>query len=549
MLTELAVENFALVEKLRIHFGPGLNLLTGETGAGKSILLGALGMVLGERTGVDCVRYGSDRARVEAVFTLDGVPAQLLEALDTLGIEAEEGTLILTRELQASGKSTARINGRIVTVGTLKAVGDVLVDIHGQHAHQSLLQSERHVEILDAWAESEPLRAKVHEAYQARRAIEEERANLLRDARERARNLDLLAFQRDEIDAAALRPGEEEEAAAERARLAGAERLHAAANAAYEGLRSGALDALSRAVAEIERAARIDERLKSLLDTLQCALYGAEDAAREARSYRDAIEFNPVRLDEIEARLDQLKTLKRKYGDSIEEILAYRQEISGRLDVLENADARLADLEASLNGASATLDACARRLTDHRTEAASGLASSIQNELGALAMAATRFAVAIEPCFPGPGGADTVEFLISPNPGEPLKPLAKIASGGEISRVMLALKSVLARMHIVPTLVFDEVDSGIGGRTAGVLAEKLRTLADAAQVVCITHLPQVAARGQTHFFIEKRETGGRTTVSVTALDAESRVGELARMLGGGDSEAVLAHARELVAAP
>lgn len=548
MLTELSVENFALVERVRLRFGAGLNLLTGETGAGKSILLDALGMVLGERTSSDSVRHGADKARVEAVFTVGEGDPRLAPALESTGIEPEDGLLILTRELGTSGKSTARINGRAVTVATLKTIGDALVDIHGQHEHQSLMLVERHVELLDAWCGSAliPLKDAVRAAWESFCQVRDEREALLREARERTRNLDIYSYQRDEIDAAALSAGEEEELVAERLRLGSAERLHGASLAAYSALQGGALDGLSLAVRELERALKFDDNLSPLLETLNTALYAADDAMREVRAYRDSVEFNPQRLSQIEDRLDTIKTLKRKYGEDIPAILAYREEIGQKLTTLENAEERLSELEALERRAFAELETRATTLTEARKKATEPFARGIQSELKDLAMAATKFAVAIEPREPGPSGADAVEFLISPNPGEPLKPLAKIASGGELSRVMLALKSVMSKHVAPPTLVFDEIDTGIGGRTATTLAQKLHTLGQAAQTLCITHLPQIAARGDQHFFIEKRTEKGRTTVSVVPLDGEARVQELARMLGGNDSAAVLAHAREML---
>jgi DNA repair protein RecN (Recombination protein N) len=571
MLTELSVENFALVEKLRLLFGPGLNLLTGETGAGKSILLDALGMVLGERTGTEAVRHGADKARVEAVFRVDESDSRLREVMEAQGVEVEDGLLLLTRELSAAGKSAARINGRPATVAMLKVLGDALVDIHGQHEHQSLMAVERHADILDGWCGGNTLalKAAVAEAHGKAAAAARELAALQQDARERARTLDLLQYQRDEIDNADPKADEEEALMTERLRLGSAEKLHQAANGAYAALHGGAasggrggkmmaaasegggaLELLTTAVAEIDHAARLDDRLAPLLESIQNALYVAEDAAREVRSYRDEIEFNPERLEEIENRLDVLKTLKRKYGETMEEVIRYREEIGQRLETLENAESRIAELETAVKKSRAELDTCAAKLTAARKKAAKPFADAILKELADLAMTATRFSVAVEPKGePTAKGADHVEFLISPNPGEPLKPLAKVASGGEISRVMLALKSVLSRTMAVPTLIFDEIDTGIGGRTGTVLAEKLAALSGASQILCITHLPQIAAKGRTHFFIEKRTEKGRTTVAVAALDEEQRVQEIARMLGGTKmTDTVLQHAREMLTA-
>ncbi len=549
MLVELAVENFALVEKVRLGFGPGLNLLTGETGAGKSILLDALGMVLGERAAGELVRHGCERARVEAVFQIEHPEPRLRAALETTGIEPEDGLLILTRELTASGKSQARVNGRPVTVGTLKLLGDALVDIHGQHEHQSLLAAERHTDLLDLWAGADVQKKKalVLGAYETARSARREWEALLRDARERARTLDLLTYQRDEIEAAAPKDAEDELLQAERLKLGSAERLHQAAQSAYTALRDGgAIEALGSAVAEIERASRLDPQLSGLLETLQSALYAADEAAREVRAYRDSVEFQPERLEEIENRLDTLKTLKRKYGESLSDVINYQKEITERLETLENAEEKLAQLESATKFAEKELLGACTSLTEARKKAAIPFAKAIQHELKDLAMAATRFSVSIEPKEPGASGGDAIELLISPNPGEPLRPLVKIASGGELSRVMLALKSVMAKNIAPPVMVFDEIDAGIGGRTGTILAEKLSALSGRAQTLCITHLPQIAARGDVHFFIEKRAVGKRTAISVVPLHGDERIAEIARMLGGDATDAVLKHAKELL---
>lgn len=564
MLTELSVENFALVEKVRLAFGPGLNLLTGETGAGKSILLDALGMVLGGKTGAEAVRHGADRARVEAVFSVEESDVRLKEAIAAAGVETEEGMLLLSRELSTAGRGAVRINGRIVTLSMLKAVGVALVDIHGQHEHQSLLDVEHHADILDAWCGKKltGLKETVAAAYTKASTAQRELAALEQDARERVRTIDLLSFQRDEIDRAAPTANEDEALEQERLRLASAEKLFEAASVAYGALAggegaaggrskmtlsgSGATDSLSAAVRAIEHASKFDEQLTSLLEMVQNALYVAEEASREVRSYRDGIEFNPDRLGEIDIRLDTLKTLKRKYGDTLEEVMRYREEIGARLDTLENAESRIAELKGEVERAQAELTAQAAKLTTSRQAAADPFAKAIMKELKDLAMGATRFSVSIEPKEPTAKGADQIEFLISPNPGVPLKPLAKIASGGEISRVMLAMKSVLSRVLSVPTLIFDEIDSGIGGKTGTVLGEKLAALSKTAQVLCITHLPQIAAQGNRHFYIEKRAEGDTTIVSVTALDDEARVQEIARMLGGATSDTVIRHAREML---
>ena len=557
MLVELHVTDFALIDRLDLTFGPGLNILTGETGAGKSIIIDALGLALGERAGADLVRTGSTRATVEAVFDLAGAPAEVRRRLAEAGLDAEEGeeTLLVTREIAKSGgKSQCRINGRLMPISVLKEIAEGLVDVHGQHEHQSLLSSDRHVDILDNWCGKDALalRGQVAELYSQANAQKREREKLRTDARERARMLDLYRFQQEELFEAKLQPSEEEELAADRLRLANSEKLSAAAVEAYALLSGGergggALDALNAALASVEHAAALDESLAPIAEALVSAVSFAEDAGRELRGYQDTVEFNPERLEEIEARLDLIRTLKRKYGETIEEILAYAEELNGKLDALENSEAREEELTAAIAKTEAALTASAARLTKARTKASREFAAGIARELQDLGMAATKFEVSIEPQPVASKGADRVEFLLSPNPGEPLRPLAKIASGGEMSRIMLALKSVLARTGSIPTMIFDEIDVGVGGRTAQTIGDKLGALARDAQILCITHLPQIASRAGTHFFIEKQVHDGRTTVSVSPLDDEGRIDEIARMLGGSRrSDAVVQHAREML---
>ncbi|MDQ2799278.1 MAG: DNA repair protein RecN [Armatimonadota bacterium] len=561
MLQELHVTNFALIDHLDLAFGAGLNILTGETGAGKSIIIDALGLALGERaSGADLVRTGAQRATVEAVFDLAKAPDEVRARLAEAGLESDEDddTLLVSRELaRGSGKSQCRINGRLMPVSVLKEIAQGLVDVHGQHEHQSLLASERHVDILDNWCGKDALalREEVAGLYARANALKREREKLRTDARERERMLDLYRFQQEEIFAAALKPGEEDEMLADRSRLANAEKLSAASAEGYELLSggergAGALDALNDALASVENAAALDESLQPVLDALQGAVSYAEDAAHALRDYREGVEFNPERLEEIESRLDLLRTLKRKYGDTVEEILTYAEELLAKLDRLENSAAREDELTAAMEKTQAELTRLAARLTKARQKGSENFAQGIARELGDLGMAATKFEVALEPQTVTAKGADRVEFLLSPNPGEPLRPLAKIASGGEMSRIMLAMKSVMAKTGAIPTMIFDEIDVGVGGRTAQVIADKLDALAGDAQILCITHLPQIASRADTHFFIEKHVEGERTVVSVCPLDAEARVDEIVRMLGGSSrSETVTRHAREMLGHP
>ncbi len=557
MLVELHVTNFALIDRLDLTFGAGLNILTGETGAGKSIIIDALGLALGGRAGADLVRTGSSKATVEAIFDLTHAPEEVRRRLADAGLdgEDEEEMLLVTRELaRAGGKSQCRINGRLMPVAVLKEIAEGLVDVHGQHEHQSLLAADRHIDILDNWGGKDALalRQSVAARFGEAGALKREREKLQTDARERARMLDLYRFQQEELASASLQPGEEDELNANRSRLANSEKLSAAAADAYATLSgaergAGALDALNAALAAVEHVAALDENLSPLAETLQSAVSYAEDAARELRVYQESVEFNPERLEEIEARLDLIRTLKRKYGETLEEIIAYGAELAGKLDALENSEAREEELTAAIVEAEGKLNAAAARLTKARRKASENFAAGIARELADLGMAATQFEVSIEVQPVTSKGADKVEFLLSPNPGEPLRPLAKIASGGEMSRIMLAMKSVLARTGAIPTMIFDEIDVGVGGRTAQTIGDKLEALAREAQIMCITHLPQIASRAGAHFFIEKQVHEGRTTVSVAPLDAEGRIEEIARMLGGSRrSEAVVQHAREML---
>lgn len=551
MLREIHIQNFALIDRLTLSFGEGLNILTGETGAGKSIIIGALGLVLGERGSADVIRAGSERAVVEAVFDLSDAPASVRGRLAEAGLDDDgEDTLLLARELNKNGKSQCRVNGRLMPVSTLREIGDGLIDIHGQHEHQTLLSPERHGGLLDGWlgAKALALREEVGRAYQAVARIRRHLEELRGEARERARNLDLYRFQQEEIAAADLKPGELEELAHERSRLANAEKLAAAAEQAYDSIANAGIDSLNSALAAIERAGAMDESLSQIAEQLTEALSYAEEARRSLRTYRDDIEFNPERLEEIGDRLDLIHSLARKYGDTIEEIAAYAEELTRRLDTLENSEAREAELSRALDAATSELDRNAEELSTLRREGAKPFACAVRAELAELGMADTVFEVSITPQPVSSGGIDRIEFLLSPNPGEPLRPLAKIASGGEISRLMLAMKSVLAQAAFVPTLIFDEIDVGVGGRTAGVLAEKLGKLARHAQILCITHLPQIASQPVwAHFRIEKNSESGRTVVDVRSLDPDERVEEIARMLGGArQSQTVVLHAREML---
>jgi DNA repair protein RecN (Recombination protein N) len=553
MLRTLSVRNFAIIDRLDLQFGPGFNVLTGETGAGKSILIDALNLILGARAGAEMVRGGADRAVIDAVFDVAG-SKDLRRIVEEMGFDLEEDQLFLTREVSASGKSSCRISGRPATVAQLRDIGDGLVDLHGQHEHQSLLIVARHLDILDDWGGKElhALRDEVAAAYKTVQQLRRDKETLETDARERAHLLDLYQFQVKEITDARLTVGEDEELATEHRRVANAQKLAEAAAAAAEAIGggdtgSGALETLTHAVRALEEAAEMDDALMPALEAVRNATYELTEAERDLTRYADTVEFNPERLEQIEERLELLRTLKRKYGDSIEEILNYGAETAQRLETLTYREERGAHLEADIAKADKRLcDLCAK-LSRLRRKAAKDFQEITLTELRDLAMEKARFEVQVEETEPTTRGADRVEFLIATNPGEPLRPLAKVASGGEISRVMLAIKSAMARQEPLPTMVYDEVDVGVGGRTASVIADKMATLSRSAQVLCITHLAQIASRGEHHLYIEKQVVGNRTTVTVTPLSPDERVQEIARMIGGAEvTETVLQNAREML---
>ncbi|MGQ9737066.1 MAG: DNA repair protein RecN [Armatimonadota bacterium] len=548
---ELAVEQIAIIDRLNLRFEPGLNVLTGETGAGKSILIDALSLALGERAEAEMLRAGAERAQVTAVFDVSSSP-HLLTRLQELDITPEEGLLYLTRELFAGGRSQARINGRPVPVATLKAVGDLLVDLHGQHQHQSLFNLNEQMRFLDQWCGEKvlALKAELGDCVREMHALQRELSSLQSDARERAHLLDLYTFQKQQIEQARLVPGEEEELVAEERRLAHAERLFATAEIAYELLTAGepsAVDLLAQSIRALEEVLPIDVGLQPLVEHLRSALYTVQDTAGELRAYRDRVEFNPERLGEVQERLHLIRTLKRKYGDTVEAVLEYLREVTEKMRSLQGGEERAEEIADALEQKKQRAQGLATELSKLRREGARRFEQAVAQELSELAMPRARFEVKLTPKPLETDGADAIEFLIAPNPGEPPRPLSKIASGGELSRVMLAIKSVLADIEDVPTLVFDEIDIGIGGRTAGVVGEKLHSLSDRRQILCITHLPQIASRARLHLLIEKHETEGRTVTAVTPVEGDARVWEIARMLGD-TGESALRHAREMLEA-
>jgi DNA repair protein RecN (Recombination protein N) len=551
MLRTLSGRNFAIIDRLDIEFGEGFNVLTGETGAGKSILMDALNLILGGRAGAEMVRSGAARASIDAVFEVANSP-ELQTFVQEMGFDLEDDQLFISREVQASGKSVCRVGGRPASVAQLKEIGEWLVDLHGQHEHQSLLAVPRHLDMLDDWGGKaiHALRAQVAASYQALQRLRREKESLETDARERARLLDLYAFQVREIQEASLTEGEDEELAAEYKRVANAQKLAESAASAAAALNGseggGALEALAVALRLLEEAAELDPALAPSLEAVRGASYELAEAERDLVRYQDSVELDPERLLHIEERLELIRALKRKYGDTIEEILRYGEETAAKLEALSHSEERGALLDTEIAQEETRLRGLCDRLSSLRRKAAKEFQSITLSELRDLALEKARFEVAIESGEPTARGADRVEFVLSTNPGEPLRPLAKVASGGEISRVMLAIKSALARQEALPTMVFDEIDVGVGGRTANAIAEKMITLSRAAQILCITHLAPIASKGQRHFYIEKQVVGERASVVVTPLSPEERIQEIARMIGGDLTETVLQSAREML---
>jgi DNA repair protein RecN (Recombination protein N) len=557
MLRELSIKNVAVIDTLTVPFVPGLNVLTGETGAGKSILIDALQLVLGARSSEDLLRSGTDEAVVEAAFDPPGDPAGLA-VLEGEGIAVEPGEcLILRRHVFRDGKSKAYVGGRLTSAATLRALAECLVDIHGQHPGQPLLDPRRHREFVDACAGALDDAGVYRERFAAWQGLQRERDALLAAERERERRTELLEFQRRELEGARLEPGEEEALAAERAILANHERLFSTVEQAYvelEESEGAVLMRLGPLATRLRDASGIDVRLREILEALETAMVHLGEAARGLRDYRGRIEFDPQRLEHIEARLHEIGKLKRKYGGGVADLLSHLAGVRRDLDALGQSGARLQDVERALRTSVSDLLRRAAALSAARKRAAQTLQAAVLVELGELGMAKAAFEVRIatgagDEAALGPHGLDAVEFLISPNPGETVKPLHKIASGGELSRVMLAIRTILADADRTPTVIFDEVDAGIGGSMGEVVGRKLSAASKRHQVLCVTHLPQIACFGDQHLLVQKRSLADRTETTVRVLTPEERPREVARMLGGSSRSATaLDHANELLGA-
>ncbi len=552
MLTELHIQNFAIIDRVELELGTGLLVFTGETGAGKSIIMDAVDMLLGGRADSTLIRADADLARVEGTFRLGGASkTPLMAILEREDLVDDPGYVTLSREVRREGRSVARVNGRTVNLAMLKELGELLVDIHGQSEHLSLLNVHAHLGLLDRYAGVETDLSAYRQAHTALLALRREMNELRLAQQDAERRQEMLTFQADEIEAARLKPSEEQELRRERDRLANAETLAGLAEQAITSLDEGtpespaASDLLGQAVSALNKLGQIDSARAGLASQALLLAETLSDLVRGLRGYLDEIEFNPARLEEAEERLALIHQLTRKYGGSVEAVIAFGLEARRQLESLSTASARLAELESAESAALAELARQGLALSARRKQAAEKMSRGIEVELEALRMASARFAVDFQTRADGNGlplpdgsrnafdhnGLDMVEFLVAPNPGEGLKPLAKIASGGETSRLMLALKNVLAQADQVPTLIFDEIDQGIGGRVGGTVGEKLWNLGHDHQVFVITHLPQLAAYGDSHYQVQKNIEDGRTLTRVKKLDGEARTLELAQMLG------------------
>ncbi|TVR55930.1 MAG: DNA repair protein RecN [Gemmatimonadales bacterium] len=551
MLLELRIRDFAVIQDLSLELGPGLNVLTGETGAGKSIIVGALSLLLGDRASNESVRTGAERARVEAVFDLSG-RAELHALLDDQGLPDEGELLLLRREVQAEGRNRAWINGSPATAGAVGAFGRALVDLHGQHEHQTLLDPVEQRRILDAFANGEAMVEEIGRLHARLALLLAERESRVHRGRELASRADFLRFQLQEIQEAELRPGEDREVEEDLLRLDHVEELAREAEAVHEALYGGE-GAVSEVLAEardrIRRLARLDADLGELERQLDSLYHQAVDAGRRAGEYAGKVEVDPSRAEALRARLDRVFRLKRKYGPELQDVLDTARRLADELEELDTSSLALEALDREAGELRGRLEERAGELSVLRAEAASRLSGEVGELLPELGMKGSRFQVSLDPLpEPGAHGGERVEFQASLNPGFPPRALARIASGGELSRVMLALKAILVRMDRVPTLIFDEVDAGIGGAVAVAVGQKLQEVAAHHQVVVITHLPQVASRAGRHLRVEKGEDQGVATTRLVTLEGDERVGEIARMLGGDpESRASQEHARELLA--
>lgn len=544
MLRELHIKNVAIIEETSVEFNEGFQALTGETGAGKSILIDSINMALGGRSNRELIRTGADFASVELAFEADN--DETLKNLSDLGIGCEDGVITVNRRIQTDGKSKCYINGRLTPLNVVREVGALLITIHGQNDNQSILSPKMHIKFVDEYGGNYSVLEEYRKQYQKVRGIKTEIAALESDEREKEKLIELLTFQTEEIQAAKLKSGEEEELEERRSFLQNTEQISESAEGAYfalygseDGSGGGACDGVSAALRQLEAVKDIVPKFSELYDTLSSVMADMDDAMHELRGFADTVEYDRDELDNIESRLSLIFNLKRKYGSTVDEIIEYGEKSLERLEAISQSDEKRAELKAKLAKETEALDKLASALTETRTKSAVKLQECIMNELADLDMQKMRFSAEITRLTEADGstrytsdGCDNVEFLISPNPGEALKPLAKIASGGEMSRIMLAVKSVLSDTDNIDTMIFDEIDTGVSGRAAQKIAEKMSDLADGRQILCITHLAQIAAMADSQYLIEKHSDEGKTSTTVKCVEGEMRTRELARIIGG-----------------
>lgn len=550
MLNSLSIKNIAVIDNLEINWRGGFNILTGETGAGKSIIIDSINMILGQRADRELVRRGEEYAFVQASFDANN---NILEFLKDNDIDTDDGQVIITRRITSDGKSTAKINGCVVTINMLREAADMLVNIHGQHDNQALLDPNKHIMFVDEYAENDILLSEYKEKYNYINKLKSDLEKFNTDEQEKLRRIDLLKYQIDEISAAKLVPDEECELIKRRDICENAEKISSAANEAYSHLFESdsfqcAYDGLSVAINALSSIADLNDDLQNIYNSLSEAMYSVEDNAHELKSFADNIEYDEEELNEIEERLELIKKLKRKYGSDVNEVLSFCENAQNEMNSILVGDEQAEKIKTEIEKEKELLKNISKKLTANREKAAKILCENIKKSLAELNMEKADFSIKISSKADfSSNGCDDVEFMISTNPGESLKPLVKIASGGELSRVMLAIKSALAGKDAVSTLVFDEIDTGVSGNAALKIAEKLKQLASDKQIICITHLPQLAASGDVHFQIKKNVSEEFATVAVTELDTEGRINELSRIIDGGKPSALAReHAKEML---
>lgn len=557
MLLEMSIKNYVIIEQQVIAFEPGLNVITGETGSGKSLIIDALSAVTGGKLSKEDIRTGEEKASIEALFSLDGI-SDIKDVMEEYGIESDEDNcLVIKREVNAQGKSVCRLNGQIVTLSILKRIAQYLVDIVGQNEYQLLFNAVKHGEYVDSFGGDEinNIRQDVKSLRDKLDELQEKLNKNSGNASERERKLDILKFQVEEIGNARLSKNEDEELRNRRHLLINAEKLLKGVTNVYEILFSGSSgsggvsDMLSESVGTLRELAGIDENLESYKSKIEGIIYQLEDIRGELRSYRDSIELNDSEINFIEERLDQINKLKRKYGSSIEEILSYMGNAEEELQELIDSEKHMVELEKEIEKIKEQYLMKARLLSDKRKKKAEILEKLIEKELQDLNMYGSRFVIRImrDESLISSNGIDRIEFMISPNPGEPEKPLSKIASGGEMSRVMLAIKNAFSEIEKAPCVVFDEIDAGVGGQTANMVGQKIKAISKNVQILCITHLPQIASISDNHIFVDKKVQDNKTYTEIRILSADERVEEIARMLGGNENiEASMEHAKKMV---